>query len=782
MGVREYIRKRRLERRKKRRKRTGRTVSVQPGKWEALWLRYAVRIFLLGGMMILYFLLRPGRDIIGQLEVGERSPETILAPFDFEYVDEEATEAARRRAEAEVQPVFFERHNLIDDRIELWEQLIARASELRADETLDAGTRVSVLQSEFPEVDFIPTTWLEILKRSSNAQLATLVPEALRAVWKRLVPTEVELEIIRNSPRGFDVLVAGDQGVDHLTPEGVATLAQARAEVVDYIRGRVPGEIESVAAEAAQNLLLPNLRYDPLTTEKRRWEAQNEVQPLLVPVPKGREIVHSGERVDPQAYAMIREICRRQAAGAFLPHVGAALLSSVSLLFLARYFRRFHPEYFESPGFFGLLVVLVVGLLMTAKALQLLDSRLLERWGNVGLLLPVAGLGMVVSALMGSRAAVVPIGIASVLAAQILGGKVELGVIFFISGIVGAYRVVSIRKRTDMYEAGLWASAVAVVVYLAFVGVRYPVFSLSPTYQQQVLFGILWAGLSGVFSFILALSFLPLLEDVLGVTTDLKLLEYTAKSDLLRDLERSAPGTYQHSLHVSNLSESAADAIGANSLLCRVGSLYHDIGKIRKPQYFSENQVSALDKRIHSKISPNLSCLLIRNHVKDGLEMADEAGLPEPIRDSIAQHHGTTLISFFYDKALSENPGGKLKESDFRYGGPRPQTIETAIIMLADSIEAASRSLPSYSHGEIQLLVRKVINDKFMDGQFEECDLTLKELHVLSDSFANSLASLLHRRISYPSTTPPEREAREGRQRAEADKESSRTPAPAADG
>jgi len=302
------------------------------------------------------------------------------------------------------------------------------------------------------------------------------------------------------------------------------------------------------------------------------------------------------------------------------------------------------------------------------------------------------------------------------------------------------------------------------------------------TYNRQLAMGAAWAALSGVLSSVLALSLLPLLEDLLGVTTDLKLLEYSAKTDILRDLERKAPGTYQHCLHVANLAESVAEAIGANPLLCRVGAMYHDIGKITKPQYFSENQVSAADKRIHSKISPNLSCLLIRNHVKDGLEMADEYGLPDPARDAIAQHHGTTLISFFYDKALSANPGGEVKESDFRYAGPKPQTIETAIIMLADSIEAASRSLTSYTQGEIQLLVRKVINDKFMDGQFEECNLTLKELHVLSDSFAASLGSLLHRRISYPGRTLSPKEGRDSGRRGEGEKDSSQKAAAAADG
>jgi putative nucleotidyltransferase with HDIG domain len=211
-----------------------------------------------------------------------------------------------------------------------------------------------------------------------------------------------------------------------------------------------------------------------------------------------------------------------------------------------------------------------------------------------------------------------------------------------------------------------------------------------------------------------------------------------------------APGTYHHSLVLSNLAGAAADTIGANVLLVRVGAYYHDIGKLAKPEYFTENQMMSDNK--HDDLEPSLSKLVILNHVKDGVELAEKAHLSPRIVDFIQQHHGTSLIHYFYQRALEDNTAGDASEEDYRYPGPKPQSKETAIVMLADAVEGATRSLEEHTPVKIEETVRKVVNNKFIDAQLDECDLTLREIELICESFAKTLSAMYHTRVKYPHT------------------------------
>jgi putative nucleotidyltransferase with HDIG domain len=252
--------------------------------------------------------------------------------------------------------------------------------------------------------------------------------------------------------------------------------------------------------------------------------------------------------------------------------------------------------------------------------------------------------------------------------------------------------------------------------------------------------------LNGLVSAILAAGSLPIFEYLLGVVTNISLLELSDfNHPLLRRMILEAPGTYHHSLVVGNLAEAAAEAIGANSLLTRAGSYYHDIGKLEKAEYFTENQCTASK---HEQLKPSISKLVIMNHVKEGLEVAKRYRLNRRIHDFILQHHGTSLVFYFYRRALEE--AQEQNEEEFRYPGPRPQSRETAIVLLADSVEAASRTLNEPSAQRIQELVRKVINNKFIDGQLDECELTLKDLEKIASVFTHILTGIYHGRIEYP--------------------------------
>ncbi|HYL81264.1 MAG TPA: HDIG domain-containing protein, partial [Candidatus Acidoferrum sp.] len=244
---------------------------------------------------------------------------------------------------------------------------------------------------------------------------------------------------------------------------------------------------------------------------------------------------------------------------------------------------------------------------------------------------------------------------------------------------------------------------------------------------------------------------LPLLEQSFGRTTNFTLLELSSLDEpMLKHLILTAPGTYNHSIMMGTLAEAAAEAVGANALLCRVGAYYHDIGKTRHPSYFIENQPDAVNR--HDKLAPSLSRAIVMSHVKEGIEMARAYGLPEVLVDMIPQHHGTRLVSYFYHRAKETcDPDLQaVKEEDYRYPGPKPQTREAAIIMLADAVEATTRSLTDPTPARIRGSVQKIINNIFVDGQLDECDLTLRDLHLIANSFVRILTGVFHHRVEYP--------------------------------
>jgi putative nucleotidyltransferase with HDIG domain len=264
-----------------------------------------------------------------------------------------------------------------------------------------------------------------------------------------------------------------------------------------------------------------------------------------------------------------------------------------------------------------------------------------------------------------------------------------------------------------------------------------------------VLLAIIIGTVSGLLSAILMIGVLPYLESAFSITSMIRLLELSNPNQyLLKRLLLEAPGTYHHSLMVGNLAEAAAEAVGANALLVRVGAYYHDIGKIKRPEYFVENQQGGTDP--HAKIAPALSALIITSHVKEGLEMARDKHLPQSVVDFITGHHGTSLTKYFYSRALEEDGGEHINEENFRYEGPKPQSKEVALVMLADATEAAVRSISDPTNEKIRDMVRKIIRDKLNDGQLEECDLTFRDLDIIAATFVRVLEGVYHSRIEYP--------------------------------
>ncbi len=327
----------------------------------------------------------------------------------------------------------------------------------------------------------------------------------------------------------------------------------------------------------------------------------------------------------------------------------------------------------------------------------------------------------------------------AVTAAAINGNDLYMGMLFLISGIAAALLVNGARRRNAVIRAGVIVGFLQVLIGIILVNFRF----VDPK-QYLILFS------NGIICSIIVLGILPVFEMLFHTVTNISLLEMADfNHPLLHRLMLEAPGTYHHSLIVGNLSEAACGAIGANSLLGRIGAYYHDVGKLTKPEYFSENQDLAANK--HDTLSPTISKLVIMNHIKEGIELARQYHLNSRIIDFVQSHHGTSLVYYFYRRALERvEDTQEVPEEGFRYPGPKPKTKEIAVVLLADSVEAATRSMKSPSPDGIRDLVHKIINNKFIDGQLDDCDLTLKDLERIAQVFIHVLSGIYHTRITYP--------------------------------
>ncbi|MBW2091219.1 MAG: HDIG domain-containing protein, partial [Deltaproteobacteria bacterium] len=396
-----------------------------------------------------------------------------------------------------------------------------------------------------------------------------------------------------------------------------------------------------------------------------------------------------------------------------------------------------------------LAFLLVISLLL-ADAASMVGQALTR--GGVSLaentflyLVPLAAGGMVTAFFLGPILALLYVITTSILVGLLLG-SFALSFFYFIGATVGLASVARIHERGAIIKSG-------VLVGLVNVGVLVGLSLYDETFlSSQTLIDIGMGMLNGLLAGIIVTGLIPLIEMIFGYTTNIKLMELAnLDRPILRDLMVQAPGTYHHSVIVGIMVEAAAEAIGANPLLAKVSAHYHDIGKLKKPHYFVENQISGQNNR-HEKLAPSMSSLVLISHVKDGVELARQNKLGQDIIDIIQQHHGTSLITYFYQKAKECQSEDKpqINVEDYRYPGPKPQTKEAGLVLLADAAEAASRTLSEPTPARIQGIVQKIINNIFSDGQLDACELTLKDLHLIASSFNKVLTGIFHRRIEYP--------------------------------
>ena len=396
------------------------------------------------------------------------------------------------------------------------------------------------------------------------------------------------------------------------------------------------------------------------------------------------------------------------------------------------YYRKANAKLFLSLGLLLSLVMFTTNAILTYSSIS-------------SFYIPVASIGMLTVLLFNNLHLAFMMSLLSgAIVGLMVGSDFNLILTFFIGSLTGVYAIKDARTRGDLIKAGIFISLMQMVCMILLTPDMDFVLSRDFSYRYlRPLF------INGLISIIVVMFSSKIFEWLFGVLTNFSLLELAdTNHPLLKRMAIEAPGTYHHSLIVSNLSESAADVIGANALLTRVGAYYHDIGKLVKPEYFTENQLTGGNK--HDHLEPSMSRLVILNHIKEGIELAKQYKLNPLIIDFIPQHHGTGIIFYFYQKALEEAQGQDIQEENFRYPGPKPQTKETAVVLLADSVEGATRSLSEPTPTKIDEVVKKVINNKFIDGQLDECNLTLKDLEMISKTFSRILSAMYHGRIKYP--------------------------------
>jgi cyclic-di-AMP phosphodiesterase PgpH len=476
--------------------------------------------------------------------------------------------------------------------------------------------------------------------------------------------------------------------------------------------------------------------------------------PVNLPVPssyrvikKGEIIVREGERITEEQVkelALLKEATRR---GSLLPEHSLMLfvLLFLSVTVIYEYGLRNIKKFVLSEKDLIFCGVFTTFTVMLAKTSGLIfDYYVPEHAGDLLYLVPVFMFGMVLRIVLFSEAAILFAMVFSLAMGFAFGTSLPVLVYTFLGTILASYFSGKCETRNTVLKAGLYTASLMALVVLAL-----NAFSGNGLAGAPMLVAFVF--LNGIASSFIALGLLPVIEYAFDYTTDIKLLELANfEHPLLEQMMINAPGTYHHSIVVGNLAKAAAENIGANPLLARVSAYYHDVGKLKMPHYFIENRPGTED--VHQSLTPSMSALIILAHVKEGAEMANDYRLGRKITEIITQHHGTSLVSFFYGKAkeLEDPKLHVIQEKDFRYPGPKPQTKETGLIMLADAVEAASRTLDDPTTKRIETHVQNVIENIFLDGQLDECELTLKDLHAIQRSFTTILIGIFHQRIDYP--------------------------------
>lgn len=634
------------------------------------------------------------------LNVGDIAAADIDAPANM--VDKAATEMLRNEAADKVQPIYKVDLTVQIELEKIIDQFFNQLEEQRNNQELSPEEKLrNIENSHAVELD---KTSYELLLNSSNQDF-TQTKENIKYLINQILNERLSEDQMDNK----------------------------REEIVEFF-SKLPkqNKLNAVGAQIAASIIKPNLLYDEEETEVRKEEARADIEEILIK--KGTRIVSKGQEVNEQqiqllkAYGLLKDANGNDMRIGF--SYGAILLATMIVFCL--YIWILCPNVWTSNSTLMLVCINIIITLMIA-----VGTRSISHY-----MMPVSACAFILSILVDTRIAIVTNIMMVIIIGFLTEFNITLMIALLLSGILGSVMVSKIHHRSMVIYAGLASALVNVTSIISFgminnLEIKY--------YIYDITYGIV----GGLFTSVLTIGLLPFFESAFDIITPTKLLELTNPNQpLLRRLMIETPGTYYHSILVGNLSEAAADEVGANALLCRAGSYYHDIGKLKRPYFFKENQMT--QDNPHDKISPNLSASIIISHVKDGVETAKKSKLPSKVIEIISQHHGNTLVAYFYHKAIKTQGEEAVEEEKFRYPSLKPQSKEAAIVMLADSVEAFVRSLSEPTREDVEKGVRKIVFDKINDNQLSDCSLTFKDMERIIKAFVKVLEGIFHERIEYP--------------------------------
>ena len=718
--------------------------------WPDAVIHHGFRVALLLALVLLLHSLFPVQPVADfpTYEKGDVPQQDLLAETRFTIPRSDAELAQQRdEAAAAVAPVFVYDPAAADTMLARVDRFVAHLDSAAADANTDAERRerVRVLLNSygFPVNDDA----LDLLVSAPNR---ALLQQSLRRTIQRELPAGiVSSSDFEDSPAPqWRLLREGTERL--LSRDSVHTQSRLYTRASDYLPASSPPGLTDFQRLALILFFEGSIKLDRARTEAAREQARQAVPLVKAEVLRGERVVAAHEPIRDAQIERLNAYRRHLAEmGAFgdgttrrAPAIGMFLLNLMVLSIFGFLLLFYRPAVYRNVRQVSLLAVLVA-LLVGAGAI-------IARTGAPVELVPIAFPALVVAVLWDGRMALnMVLVLAALLSLQTPFTALGARLLMLVGGSAAALSVRVMRRRAQ----GLFLGTVIALVYaVACIALGL----LRSREAADVMTCVLWGAANGVASALIAMGFLPLFEAVTKITTDQTLLELAdLNRPLLKRLSLEASGTYAHSISVANLAEAAARAIDANALLVRVGAYYHDVGKLATPQYFVENQ--ARGRNPHEQIDPRKSAALVRAHVLEGVRFAEQAKLPETIRAFIPEHHGTQTIGFFYDQARQANPEAELDPADFAYLGPKPQSKETAILMLADSVESAAKVLQEPTPERIRSLVDRIVDSKMTQGQLDEAPLTLHDIARIKEQFVAVLNGMYHHRIDYPPSTRPDR-------------------------
>lgn len=635
------------------------------------------------------------------LKEGDVAPTNINSPRDF--VDDIATQEKIDKAVSAITDKYSKNLNVRNDAIEKAKSFFEKAIEIKG-MNLNDKEKIEKLKSSIQ---------IELGDRDCE--------EALKLKEEELKNLSVFLENCLDKILSQDIMANNE-----------SDLKKAKDDLSFYIENSsISQSAKKLCYSIGIPLIMPNLYYDAAKTRELKEDAKRQIQPVIYK--KNQNIVMKGEVVNSKHIYLMKKagLLKDNRISDISLYIGVSLAIIIVETLIIWYIYRFRKNIYNDNSKLVILSIILCINSFFASGINIIS----------GYLIPVSLIAMLASLIFDPLVAF-SISIPSVLIVAFITNFNFEVVMIYLTGCISAILFISnAHERNNVVISGLSVGIINGIV----------TFSIGLINNYNIAQNILQSSMAlggGILSSIFAIGILPVFEQMFDIITPIKLLELSNPNHpLLKRLLFEAPGTYHHSILVGNLAEAAADEVNANSLLSRTGAYYHDIGKIKRPYFFKENQIT--NDNPHDKITPKLSTLIITSHVKDGIELSEKYRLPGAIKDIIEQHHGTTLVKYFY--VLAANDGkDKVDESSFRYEGPKPQSREAAIVMLADSVEAAVHSLNNPAVQDIERMIDKVIEDKINDGQLDECDLTLKDIEKTKQSFIKVLTGMFHSRIEYP--------------------------------